>query len=137
MPTFIQPDPRRNIVIIFSAKKKEYTLEGVSPLPPVPISYQILKRLSDNPRRRSPPQTLGTGSFGKVVRATWHHAPPPGPPTRSVALKVIPKKLVRGEEKGVFDEIQVLKGLDHEGVVKCFDHFESRDKWVSTLLRAG
>ncbi|KAG7544364.1 hypothetical protein FFLO_03243 [Filobasidium floriforme] len=83
------------------AKKKEYTLEG----------------------------TLGTGSFGKVVRATWHKAPPPGDPTRSVALKVIPKKLVRGEEKSVFDEIQVLRGLDHEGIVKCYDHFESRDKF--------
>jgi len=73
-------------------------------------------------------QTLGLGSFGKVVRATWHKAPPPGDSVRPVALKVIPKKLVKGEESNVFDEIEVLKGLDHPGIVKCFDHFESRDK---------
>ena len=71
---------------------------------------------------------MGTGSFGKVVRATWHKAPPPGPPTRSVALKVIPKKLVKGNEDAVFDEIEVLKGLDWRGIVKGWDHFESRDK---------
>lgn len=87
------------------AKKKEYSLEGV----------------------------LGTGSFGKVIRATWHKAPPPGSATREIALKVIPKKLVKGNEETVFDEIAVLKGLDHPGVVKCFDHFESRDKYYLTF----
>lgn len=31
----------------------------------------------------------------------------------------------------VMDEINVLKGLDHENIVHVWDHFESRDKWVA------
>ncbi|GHJ85427.1 hypothetical protein NliqN6_1829 [Naganishia liquefaciens] len=81
-------------------KKKEFKLEGV----------------------------IGTGAFGKVVRATWKKAPPPGDPVREVALKIIPKKLVKGNEEQVFDEMQVLKELDHPNIVKVYDHFESRDK---------
>ncbi|KAJ9109048.1 hypothetical protein QFC21_000374 [Naganishia friedmannii] len=73
-------------------------------------------------------EVLGVGAFGKVVRAEWRNAPPPGDRVRDVALKIIPKKLVRGNEEQVFDEIQVLKGLDHPNIVKVFDHFESRDK---------
>ncbi|KAI5450774.1 Calmodulin-dependent protein kinase cmk2 [Naganishia albida] len=72
--------------------------------------------------------TLGVGAFGKVVRATWKKAPPPGPSVREVALKIIPKELVKGNEEQVFDEMQVLKDLDHPNIVKVFDHFESRDK---------
>ena len=34
-------------------------------------------------------QVLGTGAFGKVVRATWKKAPPPGDPVREVALKYV------------------------------------------------
>lgn len=32
-------------------------------------------------------QTLGSGTFGKVIQATWHNAPPPGGKDREVALK--------------------------------------------------
>lgn len=73
-------------------------------------------------------EVLGVGAFGKVVRAEWRKAPPPGDSVRDVALKIIPKKLVKGNEEQVFDEIQVLKGLDHPNIVKVYDHFESRDK---------
>lgn len=100
-------------------------------------------------------QVLGTGTFGKVVRATWHvppeqiavaqrgaaansapthgrhlsvdpkqktkarsRSPSPGPElTKDVALKMIPKKKVRGNEASVWGEMEVLKGLDHPNIV--------------------
>jgi calcium/calmodulin-dependent protein kinase I len=102
-------------------------------------------------------QVLGTGTFGKVVRATWHvppeqiavaqrgaaadlapahgrhllvdarqtskaHARSPSPGaeevTKDVALKMIPKKKVRGNEASVWGEMEVLKGLDHPNIVR-------------------
>jgi len=50
--------------------------------------------------------------------------------------RIIPKKLVKDNISAVMDEINVLKGLDHPNIVHVWDHFESRDKWV-TLGRTG
>ena len=38
--------------------------------------------------------------------------------TRDVALKVIPKKKVKGNEASVWGEMDVLKGLDHPNIVR-------------------
>jgi calcium/calmodulin-dependent protein kinase I len=103
---------------------------------------------------------LGTGTFGKVLRATWIPDPtqgvgsghaylrhfssastvpdnvgqgngfltPPGKGTKNeldVALKVIPKKRVKGNESVVWGEMEVLRGLDHPNVVgdmSAIDH---------------
>ncbi|BEI82323.1 hypothetical protein CcaverHIS002_0301910 [Cutaneotrichosporon cavernicola] len=70
-------------------------------------------------------EVMGRGGFGKVVRAQW--SPSEGE-KKEVALKIIPKKLVK-DPSTVMDEINVLKDLDNEHIVHVWDHFESRDKY--------
>jgi calcium/calmodulin-dependent protein kinase I len=47
--------------------------------------------------------------------------------TREVALKIIPKKKVKGNEESVWSEMEVLKGLDHPNIVRGFP-FLTRDR---------
>jgi calcium/calmodulin-dependent protein kinase I len=118
-------------------------------------------------------EELGSGTFGKVIRATWvkpmdgTSTPIPSRPStaksskfgkssssmktgsstssnlaphyeenagtsaigsgnvepgerRDVALKVISKKKVKGNEDAVWGEMNVLKGLDHRNIVSIF-----------------
>jgi len=81
-------------------------------------------------------QELGAGTFGKVIRATWTKPTGAGDDsgqpvlvrtdsklalsgasvrpgeTREVALKVIPKKKVKGNESAVWGEMEVISGTD-------------------------
>jgi len=63
-------------------------------------------------------RTLGAGTYGIVREADG--------PTGQVAVKIILKKNVKGNEKMVLDELDMLQRLRHPHIVKFVDWFESR-----------
>lgn len=75
-------------------------------------------------------RTLGAGTYGVVREAEG--------PTGKVAVKIILKKNVKGNEKMVYDELNMLQRLKHPHIVKFVDWFESRDKfYIVTQLATG
>ncbi|KAK9436269.1 Calcium/calmodulin-dependent/calcium-dependent protein kinase [Metarhizium brunneum] len=75
-------------------------------------------------------RTLGAGTYGVVREADG--------PSGKVAIKIILKKNVKGNEKMVYDELDMLQRLKHPHIVKFVDWFESRDKfYIVTQLATG
>jgi len=71
-------------------------------------------------------RTLGAGTYGIVREAD-------GPDGR-VAIKIILKKNVKGNERMVLDELDMLQRLKHPHIVKFRDWFESRVcHWLSEV----
>lgn len=59
-------------------------------------------------------KVLGHGAFGEVKQATWTR--PQDGEKLEVAVKVIKKKALKGDMAAVFDEVEVLEGLDHPNI---------------------
>ena len=63
-------------------------------------------------------RTLGAGTYGIVREADFHGD--------KVAVKIILKKNVKGNEQMVYDELKMLQSLSHPHIVSFVDWFESR-----------
>ncbi|PGH01963.1 CAMK/CAMK1/CAMK1-CMK protein kinase [Polytolypa hystricis UAMH7299] len=75
-------------------------------------------------------RTLGAGTYGIVREAEG--------PSGMVAVKIILKRNVRGNEQMVYDELDMLQRLKHPNIVRFHDWFESRDKYyIVTQLATG
>jgi calcium/calmodulin-dependent protein kinase I len=70
-------------------------------------------------------RTLGAGTYGIVREADIEG--------KKVAVKIILKKNVKGNEKMVYDELEMLQKLHHPHIVQFVDWFESRVCQVQTL----
>ncbi|KAJ1667667.1 Calmodulin-dependent protein kinase cmk2 [Coemansia sp. RSA 1813] len=68
-------------------------------------------------------KVLGAGTFGEVRLATFN------PDGRQVAIKVIKKTSLSGDEAMVIKEINIVRHLHHPHIVKLLDWFESKDKY--------
>jgi len=63
-------------------------------------------------------RTLGAGTYGIVREADIEG--------HKVAVKIILKKNVKGNEQMVYDELKMLQRLNHPHIVQFVDWFESR-----------
>lgn len=64
-------------------------------------------------------RTLGAGTYGIVREAE-------GPDRRKVAIKIILKKNIKGNEQMVIDELRMLREMRHPHIVQFVDWFESK-----------
>ena len=75
-------------------------------------------------------RTLGAGTYGIVKEADC--------PEGKVAVKIILKNNVKGNDQMVYDELDMLQRLSHPHIVRFVDWFESRDKYyIITQLATG
>jgi calcium/calmodulin-dependent protein kinase I len=92
---------------------------------PVYIPSQNLKHFlstsagpssSTKPKSRSPSPSILGASTEKFAEESGGGE---SDMKKDVALKIIPKKKVKGNEASVWGEMEVLKGLDHPNIVRC------------------
>mmetsp|Transcript_1161 Transcript_1161/g.1932 ORF Transcript_1161/g.1932 Transcript_1161/m.1932 type:complete len:344 (-) Transcript_1161:383-1414(-) len=79
-------------------------------------------------------KTLGEGAFSVVIEATKKST------GESFAVKVVTKsKLTKEDEIALKDEIQVLKELQHNHIIRLYDVFEERSYWylVTEQMKGG
>lgn len=70
-------------------------------------------------------RTLGAGTYGIVREADVGG--------KKVAVKIILKKNVKGNEQMVKDELKMLESLSHPHIVSFVDSFESRVSYLHSM----
>jgi calcium/calmodulin-dependent protein kinase I len=70
-------------------------------------------------------KTLGAGTYGIVREAEQGKD--------KFAIKIILKKNVKGNEKMVYDELEMLQRMKHPNIVRFHDWFESRVSFLCLL----
>jgi calcium/calmodulin-dependent protein kinase I len=58
-------------------------------------------------------------------------------PSGKVAVKIILKKNVKGNEQMVYDELEMLQRMNHSHIVKFVDWFESRVRYRGAARLIG
>lgn len=77
-------------------------------------------------------KTLGAGSFGIVRQARRIST------EEQVAIKIVLKKALKGNEQLLYDELMLLQKCNHPNIVGFRDWFESKDKYyIVTQLATG
>jgi serine/threonine protein kinase len=66
-------------------------------------------------------EEIGSGSFGKVFKIKHKKF------QENRALKVVNK--VEKENYTSFEELEILKKLDHPNILKIYEYYESPSKW--------
>lgn len=74
-----------------------------------------LKSTLTVPSKNQSRSSLSVSASPKTSRPS---SPAPSGILKDVALKMIPKKKVKGNESSVWGEMEVLKGLDHPNIVR-------------------
>ncbi len=91
---------------------KASTTSGLTPPPTPPLPLTKARAQYRFGR------TLGAGTYGIVREADVDN--------RKVAVKIILKKNVKGNEQMVYDELAMLQKLHHPHIVQFVDWFESK-----------
>ena len=87
---------------------------------------------SPAPSRTSSSTSLSPSAHLSAFTKSSRNSTPNGDDyTVEVALKVIPKKKVKGNESSVWGEMEVLRGLDHPNIVSLPVFFRDRDYYVT------
>jgi len=95
----------------------------------VPRLDNCLARADNNRSKYKFGRTLGAGTYGIVREAE-------GPDKKKVAIKIILKKNIKGNEQMVVDELRMLREMKHPHIVQFVDWFESRVRYIISMPSA-
>jgi calcium-dependent protein kinase len=125
---------KKNKINISSGTCGEYDL-SIKPLQ-VKIRYSnFIKQIEGTPcKDYEIIKYLGKGSFGKVYKVKRNKD------SKEFAMKIITKEysFTTSKEEEVLKEINILKGLDHQNIIKIYEYFNTPNElYIITELCSG